>query len=307
MTRLTKLLALSAAVFAFQTTANAYEHAHSTANNNLTGWDLRGGFDIGYGNDNVDHKVGRSQTGNSANGTLFSAEVKNAESWMLNPQMTASYNNGFWSELKGTFKFVSNGGESHTNFNPQTGVLTNRNTASLDGDTALGGSLALGYNVIPLMSREWAQWNVKPLIGGELHRQKYSTRDNTILNAGGTDNIGINTRYRGDWSAFFAGLSVGYDFNEQNNLTVRGRYSWADFNGNAGRVKLSSGNNTYGYGFAGAYTYKLLTDIDVVLGVDWSRFQADKTKNAFNGVTTVSGRTTWDSLSVTGGFRYRFW
>lgn len=306
MTRLANLLSLSAAVFALHGTAGAYEHVPSTAKNNLTGWDLRGGFDIGYGNDNVDYKVGRSQAGNSATGNIFNAEIKNAESWMFNPQLTASYDNGFYSELKGSFKFVSNGGESHTNFNAQNGALTSNKTSSLDGDSAMGGSLALGYNVIPLLSRQWAQWNVKPLIGGELHRQKYSTRDNTTL-VDGADNIGVNTRYRGDWSAFFAGLSVGYDFNEQNNLTIRGRYSWADFSGNAGRIKLTSGNDTYGYGFSGAYTYKLLKDIDVVLGVDWSRFQADKTRTAFNGVTATNGRTTWDSLSVTGGFRYRFW
>lgn len=307
MKKMTKFWMVSVATLAFQGGVSAYDRVPSVANNNLTGWDLRGGFDLGYGADRLDIKAGPANAGNDANGSLIKAEIKNAESWKFNPQLTASYNNGFYAELKGTFGFVSNGGETHAGFNAQTGALVNRSTSSLDGDSSIGGSLTVGYNIIPLFSGEIRQWNVKPLIGGEMYRQKFSTRDQVVGTAG-VDNIGTNTRYNNDWNAFFAGLSVGYDFNEQLNATVRGRYSWADFNGNAGRISLKSSNsNTYGYGFGGTLSYKLFSDFDLVAGADWTRFRADKVKAAFNGITTTNGTTTWDAFSATAGFRYRFW
>lgn len=301
----------SAIALCAATGADARE-INQTKIKNTAGWDARVALTGGYGSS--DMKFNRDPGSPATPSNPLEVRFKHVEKYEIHPELNMSWNSGFYGEARTKMSFITDGQSRYQNFNSGNGAGLTAGTGSLDGEWGGMASFALGYNLMALGDEEWSFVSVKPLVGWEYHKEKFSLRNmTTFANPGNGDAIAPNTSTAHQWKGPWAGLGLGFNLTPKHAIGGRGRYVWADYRGTLGTV-VAKASKARGLGFSGEYAYQINPATQFTAIFDYASFRTKKSTidESFPlGDPTLanqpSGDITWQTWSAHAGVTYRFW
>ncbi len=305
LTKFIPVIALTTAVFSAGVAHAAFETDKTKWGKDTAGWVFRGGLTGGYGQTNIHVKKPKTVKKDVNHALMFRG--KHLDVFRATGTLSATYYDGLYLEGRGSLGFVEHGHSRYRLYNSRTGAQRGRAHGETDGSFHNTASVAVGYNLMPLINKEISHIMVRPLIGYNFERINVQMNKNKAHRHGvtGKDPLSTNVRYRMNWYGPTAGLGLGVNLDQRHALGFRGHYTYVAHSGKVGKVRLKRSEG-HGMTFAGQYGYQLLRQVQLVAGYEWQEFRGGRSKSRYEGKEIRSGRHKVSSWTARAGMVYTF-
>ncbi|MFN7710674.1 MAG: hypothetical protein ACK5O7_06935 [Holosporales bacterium] len=305
MTKFIPVIAMTTLALGATCAHAAFETDKTKWGKDTAGWVFRGGLNGGYGQTNV--HVNKPKTVSKDASHAFMYRARRLSVFRATGALSATYYNGLYMEGRGTLGFVEHGHARYRLYNSRTGVERGHVRGNTNGSYHNTASVAVGYNLMPLINKEISHIMVRPLLGYSYERLNFKLNKEKAHVSGvtGVDPLHTSARYRMNWYGPTAGLGLGMNLDQRHALGLRGHYTYVAHSGKIGRVRLKRSEG-HGMTFAGQYGYQLLRQVQLVAGYEWQTLRGGRSKARYNDVSIRSGRHKTTSWTARAGMVYTF-